>query len=166
MFSFKRTVFAAGALWLALLAGCKSSQKHAAPVPYSAAPGTANPATSATPGKKVELPPDSGNNMAPNILEWDETVKKHYKQPGEFTAKFTFSLKNVSTEPVMIYDTETTCECTVAKLPSRPWILPSGGAGEIHASIDLRKKTLSVTNDIVVETSKGNRRLTVEAILP
>lgn len=104
--------------------------------------------------------------MAPNILNWDDTVKQHYKQPGEFIAKFTFTLTNVSAQPVMIYDTETTCECTVAKLPTKPWIVPSGGSGEIHASIDLRKKTTSATNDIVVETSKGNRRLTVEAIIP
>lgn len=104
--------------------------------------------------------------MAPNILDWDGTVQKHYKQPGEFTAKFTFALTNVSPEPVLIYDTSTTCECTVAKLPTRPWVVPSGGTGEIDASIDLRKKTLSVTNDIIVYTSKGNRRLTVEAIVP
>ncbi|HLX68320.1 MAG TPA: DUF1573 domain-containing protein [Verrucomicrobiae bacterium] len=155
MSSVKRTIFAAGVL-LALLAGCKT-QNPAAP---AAAPGTPSH------GKAVQLPPDSGDNLAPNILDWDGTVQKHYKQPGEFTAKFTFALTNVSPEPVLIYDTSTTCECTVAKLPKQPWVVPSGGAGEIHASIDLRKKTLSVTNDIIVYTSKGNRRLTVEAIVP
>jgi hypothetical protein len=168
MFPIKDRVIAAGVLALVLLAGCKASQKHAPP-PYGSTPSAlSTPSTPVTsnPEKKVQLPPDSGNNMAPNILEWDETVKKHYKQPGEFTAKFTFRLTNVSAEPVAIYDTETTCQCTVAKLPSKPWVIPSGGTGEIQASIDLRKKTLSATNDIVVETSKGNRRLTVEAILP
>jgi hypothetical protein len=173
MFSIKRSIFAAGVLSLALVAGCKSSQKHApppysetAPHPTTAPYSTTAPAVTASHAKAAQLPPDSGNNLAPHILDWDDTVKQHYKQPGEFAAKFTFSLTNVSAEPVMIYDTETTCQCTVAKLPSRPWVVPSGGTGEIHASIDLRKKTLSVTNDIVVFTSKGNRRLTVEAILP
>jgi hypothetical protein len=167
MFSIKRTIFAAGFLSLGLVAGCKVSQKPAAPPPYTAPTSPAAAPTVTTPHKNaVRLPPDSGNSMAPSILDWDETVKKHYKQPGEFIAKFTFSLTNVSAEPVMIYDTETTCQCTVAKLPSKPWIVPSGGTGEIHASIDLRKKTASETNDIVVFTSKGNRRLTVEAILP
>lgn len=158
MSSVKRIVFAASVLSLALLVGCKTSTT----VP--AAPGTAPAAP--PPGKAVQLPPDSGNSMAPNILAWDDTVQKHYKQPGEFTAKFTFALTNVSPEPVMIYDTSTTCECTVAKLPTQPWVVQSGATGEIHASIDLRKKTLSVTNDIIVYTSKGNRRLTVEAIMP
>ena len=163
----KNTIFAAGVLSLVLVVGCKVSQKRAA-LPYLPETTPTPPVATVTPspGKTVQLPPDSGNNMAPHILDWDELVKKHYKQPGEFTAKFEFALKNVSTDPVMIYDTETTCECTVAKLPSKPWIIPSGGTGEIHASIDLRKKTLSVTNQIIVETSKGNRRLTVEAILP
>lgn len=160
MFYFKHAFSAAGVLALVLLVGCRTSQKPARPAPSYTAP------VAASPHKAIELPPDSGDNMAPNILSWDDRVKKYYKQPGDFAAKFTFSLTNVSAEPVMIYDTSTTCECTVAKLPSRPWILPSGGTGEIHASIDLRKKTASATNDIVVFTSKGNRRLTVEAILP
>src|SRR5579863_7094825 len=115
MFSFKHAGSAVGVLSLALVAGCQVSQKRAAP-PYAAPTSPAAAPVTVSPGKAVQLPPDSGNNMAPNILDWDETVKKYYKQPGDFAAKFTFSLTNVSAEPVMIYATETTCECTVAKL--------------------------------------------------
>src|SRR5690242_19435261 len=104
MFSFKRTIFAGGALALVHLFGCRMSQKHATPPPsYTAPIGASHP-------KAVQPPLDSGDNLAPNILNWDDRVKKHYKQPGEFTAKFTFSLTNVSSEPVKIYATETSCE--------------------------------------------------------
>lgn len=108
--------------------------------------------------------------MASNILDWDATEKDYHAQPGELAAPFTFTLTNVSTAPVVIYDTSTTCDCTVASLPSKPWVVPSGGAGEINAIIDLQKKTgkknSSVMTQIIVFTSKGNRRLTVKAFLP
>ena len=63
----------------------------------------------------------------------------------------------------MIYDTETSCDCTVATLPSRPWTIPSGGRGKIGATIDLSNKTGAVTNYVIVETSQGNRLLHVKA---
>jgi hypothetical protein len=115
---------------------------------------------------KVTLPPDSGDSMAPNILAWDGVSKEYRARSSELKAPFTFNLTNVSSGPVMIYDTSTTCDCTVASLPSKPWTLPSGAAGKIEASIDLTKKTGDVvTNEIIVFTSQGNRRLKVKAIV-
>lgn len=104
--------------------------------------------------------------MASNILAWDATEKTYHVRTGDLFAPFTFSLTNVSSGPVSIYETTTTCDCTVASLPSKPWVLPSGGSGEVHAMIDLHNKTASVTNSVIVYTSKGNRRLTLKAILP
>jgi hypothetical protein len=93
-----------------------------------------------------------------------KSLSEEYRaQPGDLLATFTFALTNVSSGPVVIYDTATTCDCTVASLPSKPWMLPSGGAGEIHATIDLSKKVGVVTNQIIVFTSRGNRRLFVKA---
>lgn len=159
MFSIERTILGAVVLLSpALFAGCNTSPKptaSGAPAAIPAAPAKTN---------VVQLP-DTGNNMAPDILDWDATAKTYRANPGELRAPFTFSLTNVSSGPVMIYDTSTTCECTVASLPSKPWVVPSGGSGQIHATIDLRNKTGTVTNHIIVFTSKGNRRLTVKAIL-
>lgn len=104
--------------------------------------------------------------MAPNILAWDATEKSSDVPKGEMLAHFTFALTNVSSLPVMIYDTSATCDCTVAKLPSKPWVVPSGGTGEIQATIDMHKNPNSVTNDVIIYTSKGNRRLTLKAIVP
>ena len=171
MFSFKRSIIAVTTLGmsLALFGGCKTPN----PAPSSPTPATPTSPTT-TPAVNLTNPPvnpsggfpaDSGDNMAPHILAWDTTSREYHAKPGETNAPFTFSLTNVSSGPVAIYDTETTCDCTVAKLPSKPWILPSGGSGKIEASIDLRKKTGVVTNEIVVFTSQGNRRLKVKAFV-
>ena len=167
MFSLKSNVLAVAtaALSLALIAGCKTSGKKPEPAP--------TPVTTPTPAitNKPVPPPvvkaeDSGDNMAPNILAWDATRKEYHAKPGEMKAPFTFSLTNISSGAVMIYDTSTTCECTVAKLPSKPWALPSGASGTIEATIDLSNKVETVTNSVIVFTSKGNRRLNLMVFLP
>jgi hypothetical protein len=104
--------------------------------------------------------------MAPGILAWDATKKEYHAKPGEMSAPFTFSLTNISSGPVMIWDTSTTCECTVAKLPSKPWTVASGESGTIEASINLTNKFETVTNSVIVFTSKGNRRLNLIVYLP
>jgi len=87
-------------------------------------------------------------------------------QPGDKFAPFSFSFTNVSPRQVVIYDMETSCDCTVATMPSRPWTIPSGGTGTINASINLSNKTGVVTNYVIVETSQGNRLLNVKATVP
>jgi hypothetical protein len=104
--------------------------------------------------------------MGPRILAWDAVSKVYRAKPGELSAPFTFNLTNVSSEPVIIYDTSTSCDCTVASLPSKPWTLASGAGGKIEASIDLSNKGGAVTNSIIVFTSQGNRRLWVKAMIP
>jgi Protein of unknown function (DUF1573) len=172
MFSFTRTIFlpVLAALSLALAGGCKiSGQKPERPVPPASAPAPTTPSviqTNKPAQPPVTLPPESGDSMAPNILVWDGVSKEYRARPGELKAPFTFNLTNVSSGPVVIYDTSTTCDCTVASLPSKPWTLARGAAGKIEATIDLTKKTGSVvTNEIIVFTSQGNRRLKVKAII-
>jgi Protein of unknown function (DUF1573) len=146
-------------LSVAVFIGCKSTGEK--PETKPAIPQTA---PTNQPPPVIAQRPDSGDNMASNILAWDATEKVYHAKAGESRAPFTFNLTNVSSSPVMIYDTSTTCDCTVASLPSKPWILQSGEAGKIEATIDLSKKTGVVTNSIIVFTSQGNRRLWVEAI--
>ncbi len=164
MFSLKRTNFAVAvmALLLALFAGCKTPETKPQPVPPKPSPPI-EPAKPQPQPPAAQNPLDSGDNMAPNILTWDSVSKVYQAKVGEAKAPFTFSLRNVSSGPVIIYDTSTTCDCTVAELPSKPWTVPSGGSGKIEATIDLSGKTGIVTNSIVVFTSRGNRRLWVEA---
>jgi Protein of unknown function (DUF1573) len=171
--SLKREMFfgLVGVCVIAFIAGCTSTKpqpgKVAAnpvPVPTPAAP----PTTNAWPVQISKPRPaaDGSDNMTSNILAWDAVTEEYRARPGETNAPFTFSLTNVLTERVIIYDTSTTCDCTVAQLPSKPWTLAPGGGGHIHATLDLRGKTGAVTNYVIVFTSKGNRLLTVKAILP
>jgi len=170
MFSFKR-IFAVATIGLAiaLFAGCKTSETKPTPAAVTV-PSVAKTNQLAQPPQPVQpavkLPPDSGDSMAPNILAWNTLAEEYHAKPGELSAPFTFALTNVSSGTVVIYDTSTTCDCTVASLPSKPWTLSSGGTGEIHATIDLSKKSDTVTNQIIVFTSQGNRRLFVKAFLP
>jgi hypothetical protein len=103
--------------------------------------------------------------MESNILAWDTVDEEYHAKAGELSAPFTFSLTNVSPQPVVIYDTSTSCDCTVASLPRKPWTVPSGGTGQIKATIDLHDKTGAVTNSVIVFTSQGNRRLKVKAFV-
>ncbi|HEX4265173.1 MAG TPA: DUF1573 domain-containing protein [Verrucomicrobiae bacterium] len=171
MFSFTRTIYFPflAALSLALVGGCKiSGQKPERPVPATPiTPIIPSPSETNKPSQPpVTLPPDSGDSMVPNILVWDTVSKEYRAKTGELKAPFTFNLTNVSSGPVVIYDTSTTCDCTVASLPSKPWTLTAGASGKIEATIDLTKKTSNVvTNEIIVFTSQGNRRLKVKAIV-
>ncbi|HWC60465.1 MAG TPA: DUF1573 domain-containing protein [Verrucomicrobiae bacterium] len=160
MFSLKRSVVAAAltGLSLALMAGCKTSQPESV---KTATPPVAQ--TNPPPSAPVKPLPDTGDSMAPNILAWDSLSKDYHAKPGEMKAPFSFSLTNVSSKPIVIYDTSTSCDCTVAHLPSNPWTIPSGGSGKIEASINLSNKVGIVTNSVIVYTSKGNRRLYVKA---
>jgi hypothetical protein len=163
MFSMKCStlVAAVSALSLALFAGCKTTETKPPPTTPAPSVTVANrPATA-----PVVKPEDTGDTMAPQILAWDATSKEYDAKPGEMSAPFTFSLTNVSSRPVVIYDTSTSCDCTVASLPSRPWVVPSGGTGKLEASINLSNKVGVVTNSVIVFTSQGNRRLNVKAFV-
>ena len=169
---FKRKInFHLAAVGLSVgLAGCTASkpQPHQVevPPPQVSIPAPPPMLMEPVPVSHPRPPADAADNMATNILVWDAVTKHHQAGVGETNAPFTFRLTNVSPEPVMIYDTSTTCDCTVAQLPARPWTLAPGAGGQIHATLDLRNRTGGVTNYVIVFTSKGNRLLTVTATLP
>lgn len=174
MLSLRRSVVAAAlaGISFAFISGCQTSQ----PRPMPAQPQVATPVVTLPPpiftNKPLVLPStpsaptDSSDSMESNILAWDATSKEYLARRGDTNAPFTFSLTNVSSRQVVIYNTETSCDCTVAKLPSQPWIVPPGGTGKIEASINLAGKSGVVTNYVIVFTSQGNRHLNVTAVVP
>jgi hypothetical protein len=173
MLSQKRNAVAAAlmGLSLVLLPGCKSGDPYPEPTAVTTPPvvETKKPAPPLTPTPlpaNPTAPSNSSDSMAPNILTWDSVSREYFAQPGEKIAPFSFSFTNVSPRQVVIYDTETSCDCTVATLPSRPWTIPSGGTGTIGATINLSNKVGTVTNYVIIETSQGNRLLSVKAIVP
>jgi len=171
MFTMKRSAVAAAmaGFSLTLVAGCGTSKPkptQSPPVAVTPPPVIHLETNTLTLPSKPTTPPDSSDSMEPNILTWDATSKEYHAQSGEKLAPFSFSFTNVSPRQVVIYDTQTSCDCTVASLPSKPWIIPSGGTGEIGATINLSNRVGVVTNYVIVFTSQGNRRLNVKAILP
>ena len=152
-------------LSLALMAGCKTGEPHPEPAEVTAPPA-ANPVVVATnkPTSPIpRAPSDSSDTMAPDILAWDAVSKEYHAKPSETIAPFSFSLTNVSPRSVVIYDTSTSCDCTVAKLPSTPWMIPSGGTGTMYATVELPNKGGVVETHVIVFTSQGNRRLNLKA---
>jgi mono/diheme cytochrome c family protein len=88
-------------------------------------------------------------------LKFDSEDKKLNVTNGTEQAIFTFSVTNISSEQVIIHYILGSCHCTVAQLPSSPWILAPRQVGEFHATMDVvgtppgesKFKTLTVNSD-------------------
>jgi mono/diheme cytochrome c family protein len=167
----KRSLLAgfATACGLMIFAGCRSSRSSSEPVVAPVAtntPAIARPELAPAEPVKTPTPLSSFDTVATNILVWDAKMKKDNPKPGEEKVDFTFTLTNVSSTELVIYATETTCECTIAKLPSNPWVIPAGGSGNILVTLNLHGKQGRISKGITVLTSQGNSLLTVEAMAP
>jgi mono/diheme cytochrome c family protein len=100
-------------------------------------------------------------------LVFDSETKTYDAKPGEAEAPFTFNLTNVWTNEVVIEKTQTSCGCTVAKLPSQPWHLGPGTNGQIGVTIHLAGKPPGlITKTVTVYTSVGMKLLTVKCNNP
>jgi mono/diheme cytochrome c family protein len=96
----------------------------------------------------------------------ERNEQSHEAQPGETEAVFTFRLRNVSPQPVVITDVKTSCGCTVARMPARPWIIPAGQSDELKLAFDMRGRTGLQTKTATVETERGRRMLTMNIRIP
>ncbi|HWD93258.1 MAG TPA: DUF1573 domain-containing protein [Verrucomicrobiae bacterium] len=90
-----------------------------------------------------------------NQLAWDSIHKETICKPGQRFAQFTFSVTNVSASDVVIPSTTTSCGCTVARLPSQPWVLKPGASGQIQVSVDLTNKVGTVKKAVFVTISNA-----------
>ncbi len=84
---------------------------------------------------------------------------------GRFVT-FAFGLTNVSDQTASILGTESSCECTVAELPSKPWVFAPGESGTIHVRMNIVGRFGTVTKVVAVETSQGIQQLLVRAKIP
>ena len=153
----KRTsfLFCAAAIISAL--SCLSAQ---AQVP-SGQPKPAMPPPVQIPPAQVSPAPqvDFDKFIAFDALEKDVKVTN-----GTPQGNFTFNLTNISSVDVTINFVQTSCGCTVAKLPSQPWKIAPKESGQISATMNLagtpaggtKTKTLTVNSD------KGNKMLIVK----
>src|SRR5689334_17401295 len=123
-------------------------------------PTLTTPTTPAFPAASIAAgsPASAGPLTA---LKFDAERKDYSSKPGELQAPFTFHLTNTSAAEVSITAVRTSCGCTVAKLPSTPWVVPPGQGGPIEVSVNLAGKSGTITKSVTVESSAGVKSLLV-----
>ena len=101
-----------------------------------------------------------------NPLVWDAVEKTIEAKPGEGAAEFTFRVTNEGARAVTIQDTQTSCGCTVAELPSKPWTLAPGAGGVMRVTVDFTGKEGWVPKSVTVVSSEGAQTLYVTVHIP
>lgn len=110
-------------------------------------------------GALVKPPPVEG-------LEWDAAEKTYAAKSDDTEALFTFTVTNRTAEPVEIRSTATSCHCTVATAPRKPWILAPGASDTLSVRVDLLSRRGGLTKTIYVDTSIGEEVLLVHVNIP
>jgi mono/diheme cytochrome c family protein len=100
------------------------------------------------------------------VLAWDAETKTVELKEGESVAKFTFYFTNVSSSEVSITALRPSCGCTAAKLPETPWKIAPGQSGPVSAEMNVQGSVGFKTKGMTVETSAGNKFLTLMAKIP
>jgi Protein of unknown function (DUF1573) len=127
------------------------------------APAPITPAPAAVQSSPLIAPPVT---LPASFLAWDADSKNYDAKPGEFSARFTCYVTNVSSEAVVVRELKASCGCTVAKLPAQPWIMSPGTNGAIVATIDITGKVGLLTKTLTVESSAGSKTLLLKVNIP
>ena len=104
--------------------------------------------------------------LAPFPLVFDAESKTIDPRPDQTNVTFTFKFTNTTPAEVTIERVQTSCGCTVAKLPAMPWKLAAGTNGEFQVVADLRGKRGLYSKMVYVYTSQGFKALNVKVNLP
>ena len=99
-------------------------------------------------------------------LAWEAPSQFYSAKPGEVSALFTFKVSNVSTSEVVIDDLKTSCGCTVAQFPTKPWRIAPGAQDKAEVLVDLRGKYGKLFKEIGVLSSNSPKLLTVLVDIP
>ncbi len=109
----------------------------------------------------------ASTRAADEPLAFDALMKEYNAKPGEEAAHFFFGVTNISQQEVVIDWVRTSCGCTVAKLPSQPWVLAPGANGQVGVDVDLHGKFGTLTKIVTVNTvSAGPKLLTIKVNIP
>ena len=89
------------------------------------------------------------------ILTWDAIAKVHHAKLNELDIGFEFHFQNKTGGQIRIKRADSSCGCTVARLPNLPWIITAGQKGGIPVTMDIRGKSGVITKTITIVTDKG-----------
>lgn len=99
------------------------------------------------------------------ILTWDSLGKRYQSRSEELDIKFTFQFSNKTKKEIIIKRTFTSCGCTVAKLPTTPWIIKPGQKGSIPITMDVRGKSGVIEKETTIITDLGSIILTTKVAI-
>ena len=102
----------------------------------------------------------------PAAIQWDSKLKEFSPAAGTQSLPFSFFLTNVWTNAVTIRSAQTSCGCTVAQLPSTPWILKPGEGGELKGTVNLAGKFGTITKSVTLQSDVGSLVVSVRINLP
>ena len=112
-------------------------------------------------------PPLQDPVPVPEPLVWDSLQKEQTVKPGETMANFVFTVTNTSDSEVVINHVQTSCGCTVAKIPSQPWRLAPHTRGEMGISINLAGKSGTIFKTVTVfSTNPPTKLLMLKVNIP
>ena len=118
-------------------------------------------------------PPAPPASPLTNALVTKDQPSRYYTAArNEVAARFTFKVKNTAASDYVIEDVRTSCECTIAGMPDRPWILTPGETNKLEAVVDLRDYMKDVTTsqvllkEILVISTNGTSTLTMAITIP
>ena len=138
-------VFALLAAWVLAVAPARPEASKAAPVPIQ----------SVSPVFKDAV----ALQVKPSRLD-DEAA------PGAVEHVFIFHVTNVSAEDVTIIAANTSCGCSVARLPAQPWVLAPGQGGDVRVTVDLVGKHGVLAKVATLDTLEGRKVLAMTLRLP
>ena len=99
-------------------------------------------------------------------LIWDAPDQTNDANGLDISSRFTFKVRNVSTNEVIIDDVKPSCGCTIAQLPSKPWHLAPQEAGQLEVLVDLRGKHGRLYKGIAILSSNAPKNLMVTVNIP
>jgi mono/diheme cytochrome c family protein len=95
----------------------------------------------------------------PHPLVWDAMEKSVDVKSSDEAVRFEFSVTNQSTERVEIVEIRPSCGCTVAEMPSTPWILQPGANGSFAAVVDIKGKRGKLSKSLFINSTAGTQTL-------
>ena len=101
-----------------------------------------------------------------NPIVWDATDKTLNPKMGDDSVAFQFTATNTSSRSVTIEQIRPTCGCTVAEMPSQPWVLGPGVSGTFIGTVDIRGKEGTLSKSLFVNSSAGTQMLNLTIKIP
>lgn len=99
-------------------------------------------------------------------LSLEPKHRDYVAKPGETSHAFTFHVTNISKEEVVIVAANTSCGCSVATMPEKPWTLAPGAGGDVTVKVDFTGKRGVLSKVATLDTVRGRKLLTMKITIP